>query len=59
MERCLNGLYCVHLELTSRCNKNCWMCGKRKVDRECQAIAMNYGDATTYYPIYMRFPVFI
>jgi radical SAM protein with 4Fe4S-binding SPASM domain len=39
-----NGLYCVHLELTSRCNKNCWMCGRRKIDREYPEIAMDYGD---------------
>lgn len=44
MEQCFNGLYCVHLELTSRCNKNCWMCGRRKIDREYPEIAMNYGD---------------
>ena len=41
---CFNGLYCVHLELTSRCNKDCWMCGRRKIDREYPEIAMNYGD---------------
>jgi hypothetical protein len=39
-----NGLYCIHLELTSRCNKNCWMCGRRKIDKEYPEIAMNYGD---------------
>lgn len=39
-----NGLYCIHLELTSRCNKNCWMCGRRKIDREYPEIAMEYGD---------------
>ena len=44
MSTCFNGLYCVHLELTSRCNKNCWMCGRRKIDREYPEIAMNYGD---------------
>jgi len=44
MNPCFNGLYCVHLELTSRCNKNCWMCGRRKIDREYPEIAMNYGD---------------
>ena len=44
MSACLNGLYCIHLELTSRCNKNCWMCGRRKIDREYPEIAMNYGD---------------
>lgn len=44
MSACFNGLYCIHLELTSRCNKNCWMCGRRKIDREYPEIAMNYGD---------------
>ena len=44
MNNCFNGLYCIHLELTSRCNKNCWMCGRRKIDREYPEIAMNYGD---------------
>lgn len=42
--KCFNGLYCIHLELTSRCNKDCWMCGRRKIDREYPEIAMNYGD---------------
>ena len=37
----LNGLGTINIELTSRCNKNCWMCGRRKVDRE---LALNYGD---------------
>lgn len=40
----LNGLNCVHLELTSRCNKDCWMCGRRKIDKDYPEIAMNYGD---------------
>jgi MoaA/NifB/PqqE/SkfB family radical SAM enzyme len=44
MRKQLNGLYCVHLELTSRCNKDCWMCGRRKIDREYPEIAMQYGD---------------
>lgn len=39
-----NGLTTVNIELTSRCNKNCWMCGRRKIDREYPKIAMNYGD---------------
>jgi len=38
------GLYCMHLELTSRCNKNCWMCGRRKIDRDHPEIAREYGD---------------
>lgn len=44
MSACFNGLYCIHLELTSRCNKNCWMCGRRKIDVEFPEIPMNYGD---------------
>jgi hypothetical protein len=44
MRTCFNGLYCVHLELTSRCNKDCWMCGRRKIDRDYPEVAMNYGD---------------
>lgn len=44
MTRCFNGLTTVNVELTSRCNKNCWMCGRRKVDREYPELAMQYGD---------------
>ncbi len=44
MNRFFCGLSCIHLELTSRCNKNCWMCGRRKIDKEHPEIAMNYGD---------------
>lgn len=40
----LSGLTVVNVELTSRCNKNCWMCGRRKIDREYPEIAMKYGD---------------
>ena len=34
----------LNIELTSRCNKNCWMCGRRKIDRDYPDIQMNYGD---------------
>jgi len=40
----LNGLSIINIELTSRCNKNCWMCGRRKVDREFPELALDYGD---------------
>jgi radical SAM protein with 4Fe4S-binding SPASM domain len=40
----MNGLLTVNIELTSRCNKNCWMCGRRKIDRDFPEISMNYGD---------------
>lgn len=40
----LNGLSTINIELTSRCNKNCWMCGRRKVDREYPELSLDYGD---------------
>ena len=40
----LSGLANVNVELTSRCNKNCWMCGRRKVERDYPELAMKYGD---------------
>jgi len=43
-EKQFNGLTVVNVELTSRCNKNCWMCGRRKIDKEYPEIALNYGD---------------
>jgi len=39
-----HGLTTVNVELTSRCNKNCFMCGRRKIDREYPEIALKYGD---------------
>lgn len=42
--KALSGLGTINIELTSRCNKNCWMCGRRKVDREYPELALEYGD---------------
>jgi len=39
-----NGLTTVNVELTSRCNKDCWMCGRRKVEREYPQLAIRYKD---------------
>lgn len=39
-----SSLTTVNVELTSRCNKDCWMCGRRKIDREFPEIALQYGD---------------
>jgi len=44
MNKELSGLSTINVELTSRCNKNCWMCGRRKVDREYPELALEYGD---------------
>jgi len=30
----LNGLTNINIELTNKCNKKCWMCGRRKVEKE-------------------------
>ena len=44
MHKCFNALSTVNVELTSRCNKNCWMCGRRKIDRNYPETKTNYGD---------------
>lgn len=38
----MNGLANVNIELTSRCNNNCWMCGRRVRDKLYGK--QNYGD---------------
>ena len=42
MKQNLAGLASVNIELTSRCNKSCWMCGRRKIEGSDKAI--KYGD---------------
>jgi radical SAM protein with 4Fe4S-binding SPASM domain len=39
-----HGLANVNVELTSFCNKNCWMCGRRRTDVEYPELALNYGN---------------
>ena len=39
----LNGLATINIELTSRCNKACAMCGRRKIEREYPELA-KWGD---------------
>jgi len=40
----LDGLANINVELTSRCNKNCWMCGRRLVERDYPELTLTYGD---------------
>ena len=40
----LDGLTCINIELTDRCNKKCWMCGRRKIDALYPEIAEKRGD---------------
>lgn len=44
MNMAFNNLTTVNVELTSRCNKDCWMCGRRKIDRDYPELALKYGD---------------
>lgn len=39
-----SGLTTVNVELTSRCNKSCWMCGRRRVEREYPELVLEYGN---------------
>jgi len=41
--KCFNGLSFVNVELTSRCNKKCWMCGRRKIEKNYPELA-KWGD---------------
>lgn len=38
------GLGNVNIELTNRCNKKCWMCGRRKVETDYPELTLKYGD---------------
>lgn len=40
----LAGLSTINVELTSRCNKACWMCGRRKIERDYPDLVGGYGD---------------
>ena len=33
----------LNIELTSLCNKDCWMCGRRKIDKEYPELKIEYG----------------
>ncbi len=37
------GLGTINVELTSRCNKSCWCCGRRKIERDYPEL-VNWGD---------------
>jgi len=46
MNNNLSGLSAIHIELTSRCNKNCHMCGRRKVEKTLPDLADYSSDIT-------------
>lgn len=39
-----DGLVNINIELTSRCNKDCWMCGRRKIEKNHPELTLEYGD---------------
>ncbi|WP_407282807.1 radical SAM/SPASM domain-containing protein [Methanolobus sp. WCC1] len=39
-----NSLANINIELTNKCNKNCWMCGRRKVERDYPELVLEYDD---------------
>lgn len=41
--KCFDGLSVVNIEITSRCNKNCWMCGRRIIEKKYPEL-VNWGD---------------
>jgi len=40
----LSGLANINVELTNRCNKKCWMCGRRKIETDYPELVLQYGD---------------
>ena len=42
----MNGLSVINVELTSRCNKSCWMCGRRRMERDYPELC-DWGDMPT------------
>lgn len=39
----LYGLTTINVELTDMCNKSCWMCGRRRIEKENPEIVEQYG----------------
>jgi len=40
----LTGLCNINIELTNRCNKKCWICGRRKREKNYPELIQEYGD---------------
>ena len=40
----LNGLSTVNIELTNKCNKSCFMCGRRKIEKNYPNLALTYNQ---------------
>ncbi len=44
IKKSLGGLSTINIELTNRCNKNCWFCGRRERENRDPSIIDTYGD---------------
>jgi MoaA/NifB/PqqE/SkfB family radical SAM enzyme len=40
----LYGLATINIELTNKCNKACWMCGRRRIEKEYPEVVKQYGS---------------
>lgn len=40
----LDGLANINIELTCKCNKKCWCCGRRRIEKEYPELAFSYSD---------------
>jgi radical SAM protein with 4Fe4S-binding SPASM domain len=40
----MHAISTINIEVTSRCNKDCWMCGRRKLEKETPGWAEKMGD---------------
>ena len=43
MKHSLNSLTTINIELTNRCNKDCWICGRRKVEKNNPTLYAEYN----------------
>lgn len=44
-----NGLTNINIELTNKCNKKCWMCGRRKIEKDVEAFNTIYNQEIDFF----------
>ena len=44
MTNSLTGLTTINVELTNKCNKACWMCGRRRIEKDYPELVARYAD---------------
>jgi radical SAM protein with 4Fe4S-binding SPASM domain len=43
-----NGLTNINIELTNKCNKNCWICGRRRIEKEKPGLFKEYTKSISF-----------